>query len=55
MYAAWNGHIATVQALLDRGADVSAKNNENDTALTTVASQGDGRIVQLLKRAGARD
>ena len=51
--AAANGDTATVQALLDAGADVNAKNNEGVTALMWAAGVGGTDAVQVLLDAGA--
>jgi ankyrin repeat protein len=44
----------TVQALLARGADVNAKDNKGQIALMR-ANKGHKEIVQLLKKAGAKE
>ncbi len=60
MWAArsWRG-AAAVKALLDNGADVSAKDEKGNTAITAVKIQkgkADGpAIVKLLKQAGAKE
>ena len=46
--AAAHGHTDTVQALLDAGADVNAKDVTGWTALHAAAFKGDPEIVQLL-------
>jgi ankyrin repeat protein len=47
-WAAWNGNLAEVQALIARGASV------NGGALHTAAAQGHKEVVELLVRCGAR-
>jgi len=44
-----------VKILLDKGADVNAKTGGSWTALREAAQSGHTDIVQLLKRAGARE
>ena len=39
-YAAENGHLISVQILLDAGAKLSAKNDEEDTPVHTAAENG---------------
>ena len=53
MVAAAHGHTDTVQALLDAGADVNAKDVTGWTALHAAAFKGDPEIVQLLLDHGA--
>jgi ankyrin repeat protein len=64
--ARW-GHTATVKALLEAGANVNAKSTmveeglfssssvEDVTALTYVKENSHTEIVQLLKKAGAKE
>jgi ankyrin repeat protein len=47
------GNPATVQALIDAGADVNAQTNDGFTPLMVAAFQGHKDIVQLLVREGA--
>ncbi len=43
-----------VQALLDRGLDVNAKNNTGETALDYALRNGDTPVVATLRKAGAK-
>lgn len=52
-YAAWYGHTAAVQLLLDRGANVNVVNQQNATALHFAAGAGRLETVQLLLQRGA--
>ncbi|KAJ1476256.1 ankyrin repeat-containing domain protein [Baffinella frigidus] len=53
--AAEQGHEAAVQLLLDKGADVNAKDriNAGDTPLHAAASGGFGAVIQMLLDQGA--
>jgi ankyrin repeat protein len=51
--AARDGHIDTVKALLDKGADVNAKADKGFTALQAAAASGHTEIVRLLLARGA--
>ncbi len=53
--AAKKGDTAGIKALLDKGADVNAKNNNGVTALIWASKKGHTGIVQLLKKAGAKE
>ncbi len=55
MYAAWNGHTAIVKVLLAAGADVNVKNHLGVTALQLAESYNHTDIVDLLKKAGAKE
>jgi outer membrane protein assembly factor BamB len=48
-----NGDAKALKALLDKGADVNAKNEIGITALWIAASNGKPELVELLLRAGA--
>ena len=53
MVATMWGHTATVQALLEAGADVNATNNEGETALAVAQNNGHTEMVEILRNAGA--
>jgi len=55
MMAAQNGHTEVVEALLGKGANVNAKDNDGATALMAAVHKGHTDIVQLLKKAGAKE
>lgn len=54
MLAAAHGHLETVRALLDLGADVNAEDMTGWTALHAAARNGYPDIVRLLLERGAR-
>ena len=47
--------MATVQALVDRGATVDAVNDRGETALAGAISKGYSDVVQVLIAAGAAE
>jgi ankyrin repeat protein len=47
------GHTEIVQLLLEKGADVNAKDDDGRTALMLAAEKGHTEIVQLLLERGA--
>ena len=51
IFFAIQGDSDSVQALLDNGVDVNAKDNCGGTALMYVKEVGDTQIVKLLKAA----
>jgi len=53
MLAAFRGDTAVVLNLLERGADVNARDKDGDTALMFAAFKGHGLIVALLLQYGA--
>lgn len=53
MFAAASGYKNTVQVLLKNGANVNEKNSFGSTAL--LSAEGHTEIVELLKRAGAKE
>jgi ankyrin repeat protein len=55
MWAAYNEHDnpSILQALLDKGADVTIKAKNGDTALSWAMKKGNTKTVALLKKAGA--
>jgi ankyrin repeat protein len=57
MYAAVSegAPVENVRALIERGADVNAKTVEGTTALDYALRQGDPAVVQLLRKAGAKE
>jgi ankyrin repeat protein len=55
MSAALNGKREVVQLLLANGADPNDKDGSGRTASSYAASQKHADIVQILKKAGARE
>jgi len=53
MYAAWKGDTAIVNALLQKGAEVNAKNKYGLTALIRAVAKGHTSIVKTLLQKGA--
>ena len=53
--AARRGDSAIVKALLAKGADVTAKDKKGETALMHAKRGGHTEILDLLKRAGAKE
>jgi ankyrin repeat protein len=55
MTAARMGNIKIVQALLAKGADVSARDSQGKTARMLATERGNAKMVELLKQAGAKE
>ena len=55
MEAAKRGQTAAVRALLAVGAEVNAKNNPGETAFSLATRKGHKVIIELLKKAGAKE
>jgi ankyrin repeat protein len=53
MLAAFRGEAAAVLDLLERGADVNARDRDGDTALMFAAFKGHALVVALLLQYGA--
>jgi ankyrin repeat protein len=53
MAASIGGHISCIEMLIARGADVNAKDNNGDTALSHTNDVGNDDIVNFLKQHGA--
>ena len=53
MTAAANGHLAICRLLLDKGAQLEAKNSYGFTPLHSAAARGHVKIVRLLCNRGA--
>ena len=55
MRAAYRGSIDAVKTLMDKCANVNARDLWDVTALTLANAQGRDEIVRLLKEAGAKE
>ena len=53
MWASYFGHLAAVQALLNAGADVAAKDQAGFTSLHKASESGHAAVVQTLLEHGA--
>ena len=53
MFAAYKGRLPMVRELLDRGANINARDHEGETALIRAAFWGHLAIVRLLLERGA--
>jgi len=53
MLAAYHGHAATVEALLERGADPGRPNDRGQTPLAGAVFKNEPQIVRALLEAGA--
>lgn len=52
-FAAKNGNIATIEALIAQGANVNALNNDGSTALHWAAYRGQTTVIEVLVANGA--
>jgi ankyrin repeat protein len=52
-FAAGQGDLETVRLLISAGADVSARNGDNETALMRATQRGHTEVVKALLQAGA--
>jgi ankyrin repeat protein len=55
LWAAWNGQKAVVKVLLEKGADLEAKDDTGQTPLSVASEKGHKDVVQLLLAAGQVD
>jgi ankyrin repeat protein len=55
MEAAWNGSLAVVRILLDKGEDVNVKDNQNQPALMLAIDRDNLEIAKVLKSNRAKD
>ena len=53
--AARYGHDDTAKALIDHGAEIEAKNNDNQTALMLAVQNDHKSVVKVLSEAGAKE
>lgn len=54
LYASMWGQYDVVEYLLKKGADVSIRNEDNDSALTLARKHGHRDVAVLLREYGAR-
>jgi ankyrin repeat protein len=54
MTAASFGQAASVQLLLDKGANIAAMDKQGKTALSLAAKNGHSEVAALLKRSRAK-
>jgi ankyrin repeat protein len=54
MAACQEGHLDIVKLLIEKGADVKAKDNSGSTALMIASKNGHTQIVEFLKAHGAK-
>ena len=55
MTAAGSGHVSIVQTLLERGANIRAKDHNTWTAFVWANSEGHKDVVELLKQMRDQD
>lgn len=55
MHAVRNGKAETVQALLDLGAQVNAKDTSGKTALARAREEGNSEVIEILVKAGGKE
>ena len=53
LWAAKNGQIEAVKLLLDKGANIEAKDKSDRTALVLAVSNGRTEVEELLRKRGA--
>lgn len=53
MLAAYHGHAETVQALIERGADVDLRNDRDQSPIAGALFKGEDAVVAKLVAAGA--
>jgi len=52
--AAQNGHLKVVKLLIEKGADINAKNAYTETALCLAKSDNHRDIAAILEKLGAK-
>lgn len=53
MLAAYRGHVGTVRALIERGADVDRRNSRDQNPIAGALFKGEDEVVTALLEAGA--
>jgi ankyrin repeat protein len=53
--AVYNGHIEIARILINKGADVNAKNNAGTSIMDIAKYKGQPEIINVLKEAGVKD
>jgi len=51
----WGGHVDVLELLLAHGADVNAKTEKGQTAISLAKEKGHTEIVELLRKHGAKE